>query len=168
VREERDMARLLADALHFAPPPDVADSALAHAKRYGYAQVVAAEDARDAERRARTAAYRAALIDGPVLIAHQTGLGTTFDPNTLVPFGDAGTIYPTGTFSAPWGKLEVTEGGALVSPDFTLLRVPAPADTAARPLRGRGWTLELAPGWTIRPARDRPGDFELTPPDQPK
>ena len=165
VREERDMTRLLADALHFTPPPDLAVAAPTRAMLYGFVKVAAAEDARDADRRARAAAYRAALVDGPVLVARQKGLGTVFDPNTLVPLGAEGTVYPTGTFTAPWGKLQVTEGGALVSPDFTTVRVPAPADTAARPLRGRGWTLELAPGWTVRPAVTRPGDWELAPPE---
>lgn len=75
-----------------------------------------------------------------------------FNPGALVPFPPYGTYYPTGTFSANWGKLEVGSGGALVAPDNRSLRVTAPADLEARPIRGAGWVLRIAPGWTIRPS----------------
>jgi hypothetical protein len=70
--------------------------------------------------------------------------------------------YPTGTFNSVWGKLEVTNGGALLSNDQATLRVGAPLATPAadaRTLRGEGWTLELAPGWTVKPAPGRSGSY---------
>ena len=40
--------------------------------------------------------------------------------------------------------------------------VPAPSDPEARPLRGDGWTLELADGVTVVPAAGgRAGDLTL-------
>ena len=100
-------------------------------------------------------------MEGPVLVLRQQRLNRSFNPNTLIPFASEGTIYPTGTFTAPWGTLEVS-GGALVAPDFSMVRVPAPPDTAARPIRGDGWSLALAEGWTLRPGA-RPGDVEAVP-----
>jgi hypothetical protein len=85
----------------------------------------------------------------------------SFDPNTLVPLAGLGTVYPTGTFRGAWGTLVVTGGGALVAGDFRTIRVRAPTDTAARPLGADGWTLELAPSWTVRPSLSRPGDVEV-------
>jgi len=85
-----------------------------------------------------------------------------FNPGGLVPFPPHGTYYPTGTFAASWGKLQVDSGGALVAPDNRSLRVPAPADPDARPIRGAGWVLQLEPGWTIRPS-ERPGSFAVVP-----
>jgi hypothetical protein len=91
---------------------------------------------------------RARLVAGP-------------GPNTLIPLSPEGTVYPTGSFSAEWGSLDVTGGGALVAGDFRTVRVPIPADTAARPLRGEGWTLELAPGWHLAPG-SRTGDLTVS------
>ena len=81
----------------------------------------------------------------------------SFDPNALVPLGDAGTVYPTMTASDAWGTLTVS-GDALMAPSWTTITVAAPADSAARPLSGPGWRLDLAPGWTLAPG-PRPGSF---------
>jgi hypothetical protein len=124
--------------------------------------VAAEEGARDAERRRRLAALRARFVEGPTLVLTQRNLGTSFDPTTLVPLGDAGTVYPTGTFTAEWGKLTVEEGGALVAPDFGRVTVRAPsAALAGTPLRGDGWTLELASGWAVVPVAARAGSYEV-------
>ncbi|HJT67770.1 MAG TPA: hypothetical protein VJ749_15030 [Pyrinomonadaceae bacterium] len=40
-------------------------------------------------------------------------------------------------------------------------RIPAPTDPSARPLKGNGWSLELANGWSVVPS-DLPGDLKLT------
>ena len=89
-------------------------------------------------------------------------LRRTFNPNNLVTFSGYGTVYPTGTFTSRWGKLQIDDVGGLLGPDNQSLKVGAPADTATRPLIGPGWKLELAPGWTIRPGL-RAGDFEVAP-----
>jgi hypothetical protein len=46
-----------------------------------------------------------------------------------------------------WSSVE--SGGALVASDNRSLRIPAPSDINTRPVHGEGWTLQLAPGWTI-------------------
>ena len=56
-------------------------------------------------------------------------------------------------------------GGALVAPDNHSLRVTAPIDLKARPIRGAGWALQIAPGWAIR-ASERPGAFAVVPAEQ--
>ena len=116
---------------------------------YGGAAVRADEAEREHDRLELFADYRARLVDGPVLVLRQEGLGRSFNPNTLMPFSDHGTIYPTGSFSAAWGSLEVEEGGALVAPDFTTLRVPAPKAGGEGIVVGSGWTLKLAVGWRV-------------------
>jgi hypothetical protein len=128
------------------------------ANRYA-ADSLAAEEDRRAESRAKVMAeYRARLIDGPVVLLRQPGLQRAFNPNELIPFGAEGTIYPTGTFSAAWGSLEVTGGGALVAPDFTLLRLPAPESPGDSTVEGEGWKLKLAEGWSLQRG-ERPGDW---------
>ena len=105
-------------------------------------------------------------MDGPTLTFTQPWLGRNFNPQTLVGFDIRNTIYPTGTFNSVWGKLEVTNGGALLSNDQGTLRVSAPGSVVAgaRSLSGDGWTLELAPGWTVAPAPGRTGSYVVVKP----
>lgn len=148
---------------------DIADGELdvsaapAVAERYGYAVVTAAEDARAAEHEVRLAAYRRAFIEGPVLELRAANLSASFNPNQVVPLPGAGTVYPTGVFSAEWGRLEVTDG-ALVAPDFSMITVAAPTDArSGGTIEGPGWTLQLAAGWSVT-AAERPGNFVVTGP----
>ncbi len=147
---ELGLAPQLARAVGFKVPAGLQQAAERASQRYDAAELAAAEDRRDTERRARLAGYRRLLVEGPVLVLRQERLSRSFNPNNLLPLGDEGTIYPTGAFSAPWGRLDVREG-VLVAADFGTVWVP---------LAGRGWTLEPAAGWAVRPGA-RPGDLEL-------
>jgi len=162
VREVRDLARMLATSVKLRVPRDLAREADRRAHRYDYVTVMREEVARDSVRRGAMAAYRAQLVDGPTLTFTQPWLGRNFNPQTLVGFDIRHTLYPTGTFNSVWGKLEVTSGGALLSNDQATLLVRAPSSVPvadARTLRGDGWTLELAPGWSIVPAPGRSGSY---------
>lgn len=131
------------------------------AQLYGYSAVAAAEQERDERHRAYLAELKSKFLDGRTLdFPSAPDMTRNFNPQTLVPFPPHGTYYPTGTFSAKWGKLVVEFGGALVAPDNMSVRVPGPLDPDARPVHGAGWTLRLEPGWTIQPAQ-RPGSFAV-------
>ena len=158
---------LLTGALEVTTPPDLPAEARKRAAAYGYVAVAAAEREREERHQAVLAELGARFIDGPTLyFPPAQGMYRNFNPQVLVPFPPHGTYYPAdATFTAPWGKLVVHWGGALGAPDNISLRVTAPADPAARPVRGDGWVLELAPGWTIRPSQ-RQGSFTLVPPEQ--
>ena len=82
-----------------------------------------------------------------------------FNPSQVFPLEGHGAVYPTMRITDHWGILEVS-GGALLSPDWKFVRVSAPEDLDGRPLRGRGWTLELNPGWTVAPG-GRDGDLMI-------
>ena len=69
---------------------------------------------RDQERQARLAAFKARLVDGPVLTLPLAKSNTQFNPQTLVPLAGLGTVYPTMRLTDDWGSLEVEHGGALV------------------------------------------------------
>jgi hypothetical protein len=156
------LASQLGAGLRFRAPPDLSASARTAATRYDADALGLEEDARARARAEALADYRRRLIDGPVLTLRQAGLQRAFNPNTLVAAGADGTVYPTGTFGAAWGSLEVERGGALVSTDFTVLRLPAPSDTAGPVIRGEGWTLRLSEGWRLAPG-DRAGDWVAVP-----
>jgi len=160
----RNPARLLATALGVRASRDLASIAERRALAYGGNEIAAQERVRDSVRSAATADYRRRLVDGPVLTVRQTNLNRNFNPNALVGFDAASTVYPTGSFSADWGALEVTERGALVSNDFTWIRVSAPPSVPAATdhvVKGDGWTLTLKPGWVVRPSHPERGSLEV-------
>ncbi len=154
---------LLISALNVHFGPDLPRLATERAAVYGYRAVLSAEDEREQRQQVFLSRLRKKFLDGPTLeFPSAPEMRRNFNPQTLVPMPPYGTYYPNGTFAANWGKLEVESGGALVSPDNRSLRIPAPVDSEARPIRGPGWVLQLAPSWTIRPS-ERPGSYVLTP-----
>jgi hypothetical protein len=133
------------------------------AKSYDGAALHAAEADRDAKRRVQLALNRRKFIDGPVLTLRFRKMNVQFNPNTLQPLGDAGTVYPTIRISDEWGVIE-GKNGALMKPDWSALVVSAPAVTTGSTVTGDGWTLTLEPGWSIAPDA-RSGDFTLVAPN---
>jgi len=167
VRTKRDIGALLAQALHFQRPRELAQTARARAQEYGWDEVDRTEAARDSSRAPLMQGYRARLGDGPVITLRQSkdSLAWSYDPTELIGFDLQSTVYPSGNFSAPWGKLTVDHGGVLVQNDFSRIRIGAPAVPAAadtREIKGDGWTLVLNPGWSLQPDVSRPGSFVAT------
>jgi hypothetical protein len=166
---ERDLGMLLARAINFQLPRDLRSAARKRANEYGWSAIDSAEAARDSARAPAMRAYRARLADGPTITVRQSrdSLAWSFDPTELIAFDLHSTIYPSGNFSAPWGKLAVEEGGVLIQNDFSWIRIGgSPAATAsARLIKGDGWTLELNQGWTLAADPSRPGSVivEKTP-----
>lgn len=142
------------------------EAPVARAERYGYTEVLVAEQARATERAAMLARYRARLVEGPVLEVPGTPeLKYGFDPNAVMPFGELGTVFPVAFFEDAWGRLHVAAGGVLMSTERNQLRVaapPGPVGDREGKLEGQDWTLELAPGWRIVPG-PREGDYRVVP-----
>jgi hypothetical protein len=163
VKSNSSLAALLGQSLNFRTGKDAVSEAKLRAQHYGFRAVSEDEHARAARTQPLLAAFRARFVDGPVVEFPKTEeLRRSFNPNNLVPLGEDGTVYPTGTFVSRWGTLQVDDIGALLAPDNQSLRLSSPPDPQSRPLVGPGWRLELAPGWTIRPAT-KPGSFILAP-----
>lgn len=162
VRTSRSMAARLAEAVGAARLSLTPDSVVQLGTMYGYAEIAYEERERAREQRATHDRLMTLLVNGPTLTFRQPSASRSFDPNTLIPLDSLGTVYPTGTFEAEWGRLVVTGGGALLSEDGGMIRVSAAgaplADGSRGALTGTGWTLELGSGWTIRPA-NAPGSF---------
>ena len=153
---------MLGRALHVRAA--AGDSLLAAKRAQGYdgAALHAAEVDRDAKRREQLALNRRKFIDGPVLTLRFRKMNVQFNPSTLQPLGDAGTVYPTIRITDEWGVIE-GQNGALMKPDWSALVVSAPAMTTGSTVTGDGWTLTLKPGWSIAPDA-RSGDFTLVAP----
>lgn len=102
-------------------------------------------------------AYCARLVDGPVLKIPIQMLRMRFNPSHLRRLGSLGAVYTDLKVTDAWGVLTVSRG-ALIDPSFSTIRVAAPKDLNARPVRGDGWALELNAGWVAAPAGDN-GDY---------
>lgn len=169
LKVDGDFAALMRKAYGLRPVAASGGEALRRARGYEGEYVIAAETERESIHRERMAKGRAKFIENPVLILPVgRTFSYTFDPNQVVPLDDLHAIYLNarvtddwGTLEAPGGVLIVREGGRVA-----WLQVPVPADLAARPLRGDGWTLEPEKGWRAVPG-SRAGDYTLKPETQP-
>lgn len=166
VRTRRDLSALLAQSINFkTPAPQILGSAArARAQEYGWAELDRAEAARDSARAPAMREYRARLQDGPTITLTQSpdSLSWSFDPTELIGFDLSSAVYPSGNFSAGWGKLTVERGGVLVANDLSRIRIGVPAAPIApgdRTISGDGWTLVLNPGWTLRFDASHPGSL---------
>ena len=143
---DADLGRLLGAALHV--PPNVPADVEARARRYDAdGSLRNAEEARDRERTARVHAWRATLVDGPVLVLPLGKPSFQFNPQTLAALDEVGTVYPTLRLEDAWGELVVDGAAALVHADGKRASVALPAGGAGN--EGDGWTLTLKPGWQL-------------------
>jgi hypothetical protein len=155
-----DLAALLAAALRGSATR--ATTALTRAAGYGYAVVRRQENARAARRLAHLKELRARFVTGPLLELPLAQMKLGFDPGRVESLDSLGTLYGSLRLSDRWGVLQTDASGGLISPDWSRLLIPAPADTGGRRLAGPGWVLELAPGWKLVSGRRR-GDWMATP-----
>jgi hypothetical protein len=139
-------------------------AARAALSRYEGEEIVTIETQQDQRRKQQIADARKQFIDGPVLILTLSSeVHYSYDPNNVIGIDTGNTVYPTMRVVDAFGVLTVTNGAWVERNGGGILvraRVAAPADLSARPLKGEGWSLELANGWEIVPG-DRTGDFRL-------
>jgi hypothetical protein len=151
----RDLGTLLAQATRIDPA--VGEPAVrAAALRYDGAALHRAETLRAQHRQAQIERNRARFVTGPVLRLDLRRMRIQFDPNTVQPLPGSGAVYPTLRLTDDWGTLHVTDG-ALMQSDWKAVFVPAPA-TDGPFSQGDGWSLQLAPGWSVV-AGARAGDY---------
>jgi hypothetical protein len=146
-RADRD----LADALAAAAKVTASSDLRARAAAYGGETLRAEEERRAEEQALRIARYRVRLVEGPVIEIALEGAAFGFDPYSVVPLGDAGTVYPSLEVTGAWGKI-TTEQGARIDPARGALYFSIEDREA----------LTLEPGWVLVPG-GRPGDLAIKP-----
>jgi hypothetical protein len=107
------------------------------------------EGKRDEQRRTRLQALKSKLVDGPVLTLPLNNSSYQFNPQTLQPLGEHGTVYPTLRLSDDWGVLEVSDDALLNQVAKRAAVATAGFDAAT--LKADGWKLKLNNGWTVQP-----------------
>ena len=124
---------------------------------YGLEQIRAEESAKYAAGMARQDSLRARYVSGPILRLPLAEMNMSFNPNTVEPLPDVGTVYRPFRLSDKWGVLDADSSGALVDTGFREARVAAPEPGG---LSGAGWRLTLNAGWEVVPA-ERAGDYTI-------
>jgi hypothetical protein len=158
-----DLGELCSTAIAAKLPQGEALLAKARERSTAYdgAALRTAEEAREQKRQAEMARWRAALVDGPVLVLPLSAqMNYGFDPNQVLMLEGVGTVYPSGTLHDSWGDLVVDSGGMLLQIEQHRAHVTVPASLAAGAdgrVQGPGWSLHLAQGWQLA-AGPREGD----------
>lgn len=140
-----DLAATLAAAMKIVPVA----AGDARAAAYDGVRLRTEEEQRDREQKQRVAKFRARLVDGPILELPMIGASYGFDPDGVVPIGDAGNAYARLNVSAAWGAIEATNGARMAS-DHSAIFVSAEDRSK----------LQLKEGWSIV-AGSRPGDLRV-------
>lgn len=157
LKKEDDLGVVLQKTLAIRLPQHIRQAAEKRARIYDGDKLQASETERENKRQQLVAAYRAKLVDGPVLVIPLQKMSMELNPGNLVPLDSLGTVYPTIRVVDVWGILTVSNG-ALMNSTFSRIYVSAPGSVSASPIQGDGWTLELNAGWTVV-AGGRKGDF---------
>jgi hypothetical protein len=164
MRKKTDYGTMLRKAIGYDLPRDLETEALERARAYAFETLLAEEGERADVRQQMLDEFHLRFDEGPVLVIDlEASSRYSFNPHDVHAFEGIGTVYGTLRLSSSFGILDVTSGGALMREDrrgFRHVYVPAPADPDARPLAGDGWTLQLAPGWTLGRG-PRPLDYTL-------
>lgn len=157
---------LLLEATLPRPMQHLAGRAEAAAPRYGSVEIRRSEKRRWLSRRQRVA-KAISVFSRRTLRLRPTVLHVAFDPRSLLPLGELGTVFDHVVWRASDGGVLEAPGGALIVPDWSELRVPlgdivVPSGPLREPLRltQPGWTLSLPPGWV---AERKGGDVILKP-----
>jgi len=86
-------------------------------------------------------------------------MNVSFDPRSLVPVEDHGTVYPTIRVTDRWGLL-VVENGALMSADWAKISLTIPLEIGDKKVQGDGWILTLVDGYSVK-KDEKSGNYVL-------
>jgi hypothetical protein len=152
---DADLPTLLAGRIG-APPSGVEQAG----RTYGLADVRAEERVRALQREQRSADYRARFLADDAVRLPLRAPSVSFDPRTLFPLDDIGTVYLPITVRDAWGEL-TAPAGALLLKEWSLARVQGGVvEGCGTAWKGPGWTLTLNEGWRLE--RQAVG-WQLTP-----
>lgn len=137
--------------------PEMSLEELAANYDYNYEEILEKEQIREKKRLERIAEFKKKFLDSPTLKLAFQNMNISFDPRNIVPLGNNGTVYPNIRVTDDWGVLEVKEG-ALLSSDWSNIKVTPPTDIGESVVKGQGWTLNLDEGWKVQKSD---GDYSL-------
>lgn len=147
--QNSDLGVLLANLYEIHNNCDDEETIIAQAQKYDYTNVFNFESQREKQRLLKLKVLEDKFINNSVLKLNLKNIGIAFDPRTLQPFKNYGTVYQTIRVTDDWGILEV-KNEALMSADWSMITVSTEGILIEGELiKGDGWTLQLKEGWKI-------------------
>lgn len=145
-----DLGEITRERLNISLPEICRDIAGSLAINYDI-DIVRDEEARRAERIKETLRKKtASFTDKSVVYLMLESPSFSFEPEDIDPVDTLGVIYQKLRVSDNWGKIIVTEGGCLVSPNLQFIRVPARGiKTDRNHITAEGWSMILNESWEL-------------------
>lgn len=119
--------------------------------------IIAAEQARDAQRAHTLDSLRTRYVRPAVLRVIPASMQVTFDPNGQMPLDDQGTVMRNFRWASTDGAELSAPDGALVNPTWSHVQVPLGDASIAEgvvsepiAVSGSGWRLTLPRGWVVK------------------
>lgn len=120
--------------------------------------IIAQENARAEQIRRQKEAYVKMFLESPATELPLMNMNMSFDYTTMVSLNEKGMVYPNIRITDKWGILTVSKG-ALISADWSKVRISFPVSLQENKISGDGWMLELSPGYTL--IKDDAGSYKL-------
>lgn len=119
--------------------------------KYNFEQISKKEADIKSKKDKNIAEYTNKFTQQPTLTIPSDNWNYSFDPGTLQPLPDLGTVYPTIEIKDAWGTLKVNEGGCLMVSDNSKAIVSAQViEIKGNKITGNGWILTLKDGYKVK------------------
>ncbi len=153
ITRQTNLSDYFRDKFNVVPVDDINGIISGWGVSYNYKKINEDESAREDERIAAIEKYKNLFFGEASLILPFQNMRISFNPLNIMPLEDLGTVYPNLRITDNWGILSA-DSGALVSSDWSSVRVAAPKSIGDSLVEGNGWKLELKNGWRILKTAD--------------
>jgi hypothetical protein len=141
-------------------PTDIKTHVTNNTQQYNGDSIIAQENARAEQIRKQKEAYVHMFLESPATELPLVNMNMSFDYTKMVSLNEKGMVYPNIRITDKWGILTVTKG-ALISADWSKVRVSLPTNMDGNKISGDGWMLELSAGYAL--VKDAAGSYKLKP-----
>jgi len=148
ITDSTNLADYFTSLLKVKVPRNLEKAVQENMELYDGKKIIDEETQREEKNKKLLAEYRTKFITESHFDIQLEKMNFSFDPRTVVPLDDKGTVYPRIRISDVWGVLTATNG-ALVTLDWKKVTITKPTATNNLKLSGDGWTLDLVEGYSV-------------------
>lgn len=160
IKPDANLTDFFIQQLNIALPQDLKATALTSADEYHGQLIFKEEILREERIKKQISEYKAKLIAQPHFEIQLKKMNISFDPRSILPIEDKGTVYPKMRVTDVWGILEV-ETGALMSPHWNKISITNPTMISTHKVEGDGWILTLKDGYVVE-KEEKTGNYIIS------
>lgn len=160
IRPDANLTDFFIKQLDIALPSDLKETTLKSADEYNGQLIFKEEILREESIKKQISEYKSKLIQQPHFEIQLKKMNISFDPRSILPIEDKGTVYPKMRVTDVWGILEV-ETGALMSPNWDKISISNPTKISPNKVAGDGWILTLKDGYVVK-KEERTGNYIIS------